>query len=159
MFKKIVFSFIVLSFSFSQNVQLNELVSSNQNTYFDEDGDTPDWIELYNSSSNSISLNNWGLSDNVDDPFKWRIPDVILEPDDFLMIMASNKNRVDIISEWETIIDLGDSWYYYVASQEPPSNWNQISFNSSSWSVGPSGFGYGDGDDNTQVSNTISVYL
>ena len=66
---------------------------------------------------------------------------------------------VDIISEWETIIDLGDSWYYYVANQEPPSNWNQVNFNSSSWSIGPSGFGYGDGDDNTQVSNTISVYL
>ena len=159
MFKKIIFSFIVLSFSSSQNVQLNELVSSNQNTYFDEDGDTPDWIELYNSASNSISLNNWGLSDDVEDPFKWRIPNVILEPGDFLMIMASNKDRVDIISEWETIIDLGDSWYYYVANQEPPSNWNQVNFNSSNWSIGPSGFGYGDGDDNTQVSNTISVYL
>ena len=118
MFKKIVFSFIVLSFSFSQDVQLNELVSSNQNTYFDEDGDTPDWIELYNSTSGSISLNNWGLSDDVNDPFKWRIPNVILESNDFLMIMASNKDRVDIISEWETIIGLGDSWYYYVANQE-----------------------------------------
>ena len=100
MFKKIIFSFIVLSISSSQNVQLNELVSSNQNTYFDEDGDTPDWIELYNSTSGSISLNNWGLSDDVNDPFKWRIPNVILESNDFLMIMASNKDRVDIISEW-----------------------------------------------------------
>ena len=103
MFKKIIFSFIVLSLSPSQNVQLNELVSSNQNTYFDEDGDTPDWIELYNSASNSLSLNNWGLSDDVEDPFKWRIPDVILEPGDFLMIMASNKDRVDIISELSLI--------------------------------------------------------
>ena len=32
-----------------------------------------------------------------------------------LLIMASDKDRVDIISEWETIIDVGDSWYYYVA--------------------------------------------
>ena len=56
----------------------------------------------------------------MNDLFKWRIPNVSLEPQDFLLIMASDKDRVDIISEWETIIDVGDSWYYYVASQEPP---------------------------------------
>lgn len=159
MLKKIINSLIIFSFSFSQNVQLNEIVSSNQNTYYDEDGDTPDWIELYNSTSNNISLNNWGLSDDIEDPFKWRIPNVILAPEDFLMILASDKDRVDMISEWETIIDIGDSWYYFVANQEPVSNWNQLSFNSSSWSIGPSGFGYGDGDDNTEITNTVSVYL
>ena len=99
MLKKIINPLIIFSFSFSQNVQLNEIVSSNQNTYYDEDGDTPDWIELYNSTSNNISLNNWGLSDNVDDPFKWRIPNVIIGPEDFLMIMASDKDRTDMISE------------------------------------------------------------
>ena len=159
MLKKIINSLIIFSVSFSQNVLLNEIVSSNHNTYNDEDGDTPDWIELYNSTSNNISLNNWGLSDDIEDPFKWRIPNVILAPEDFLMILASDKDRVDMISEWETIIDIGDSWYYFVASQEPVSNWNQLSFNSSSWSIGPSGFGYGDGDDNTELTNSVSVYL
>ena len=97
MLKKIVHPLIIFSSLFAQYVQLNEIVSSNQNTYHDEDGDNPDWIELYNSTLNSISLNNWGLSDDVDNPFKWRIPNVILEPEEFLMIMASNKDRVDLI--------------------------------------------------------------
>ena len=39
MLKKIINPLIIFSFSFSQNVQLNEIVSSNQNTYYDEDGD------------------------------------------------------------------------------------------------------------------------
>ncbi len=159
MFIKLVILFIVKSLAFSQSIQINEIVSSNQSSYYDEEGDTPDWIELFNPTTNSISISNWGLSDDVNEPFKWRIPNVLLESQDFLLIMASDKDRVDIISEWETIIDIGDSWYYFVATQQPPSNWNQLGFNSSNWSIGPSGFGYGDGDDNTEIPNTISVYL
>ncbi len=159
MFKKLFILFLIKSLVFSQTIQINEIVTSNQNSYYDEDGDTPDWIELFNPTTNSISISGWGLSDDVNEPFKWLIPDVSLGSQDFLLIMASDKDRVDIISEWETIIDIGDSWYYFVATQQPPSNWNQLGFNSSSWSIGPSGFGYGDDDDNTEVSNTISVYL
>ena len=159
MFIKLVILFIVKSLAFSQSIQINEIVSSNQSTYYDEDGDASDWIELFNPTTNSISINNWGLSDDVNDPFKWIIPNVLLDPQDFLLIMASDKNRVDMISEWETIIDIGDSWYYFVATQQPPSNWNQLGFNYGGWSIGSSGFGYGDGDDNTEIPNTISVYL
>ena len=159
MFIKLVILFIVKSLAFSQSIQINEVVSSNQSTYYDEDADTPDWIELFNPTTNSISISNWGLSDDVNALFKWRIPNVSLEPQEFLLIMASDKDRVDIISEWETIIDVGDSWYYYVASQEPPVNWNESGFNSSGWSIGPSGFGYGDDDDNTEIPSTISVFL
>ena len=73
--------------------------------------------------------------------------------------MASDKDRSDMISGWETVIDVGDPWYYFIPTQELPSNWNQPGFNASNWSIGPSGFGYGDGDDNTEISNTISVFL
>ena len=159
MFIKLVILFIVKPIVFSQSIQINEIVSSNQSTYYDEDGDTPDWIELFNPTASSISISNWGLSDDVNEPFKWLIPNVSLGSQDFLLIMASDKDRVDIISEWETIIDVGDSWHYFVATQQPPSNWNQIGFNSSGWSIGASGFGYGDGDDNTEIPNTISIYL
>jgi len=27
------------------------------------------------------------------------------------------------------------------------------------WAIGTGGFGYGDGDDNTQITNTTSVYM
>ncbi len=159
MFKKLFFLLIFFSFALPQNIQLNEIVSSNQGSYYDEDGDNPDWIEIYNPTSNSISLNDWGLSDDIDDLYKWRIPNIILESEGFLMIMASDKDRTDVISEWETIIDLGDPWYYFVATEEPPSNWNQIDFSANNWNIGASGFGYGDDDDNTEIPNTMSIYL
>ena len=74
MFKRFVYLYIFISFSFSQNIQINEIVSSNQDSYYDEDGDTPDWIEIYNPTSNTISLDNWGLSDDIDDLDKWKFP-------------------------------------------------------------------------------------
>ena len=29
--------------------------------FMDEDGDTPDWIELYNPGADEVLLNNWSL--------------------------------------------------------------------------------------------------
>ena len=63
------------------------------------------------------------------------------------------------IDHWESVVLPGDQWDYLVPSSQPSSSWNQLGYNSSSWSTGNSGFGYGDGDDATIVSNTISIYI
>ena len=143
----------------AQSIQINEVVSSNQYSYYDEDGDTPDWIELYNPTSLSVSLFNWGLSDDLGSPFQWRFPNISLGPEQYLMVMASDKDRIDIISHWETIIDWGDDWSYFVGNQEPPTSWNQLGFNANNWNTGPSGFGYGDNDDNTIINSATSIYI
>ena len=136
-----LFTLVIFSSVTSQTIQINEIVPSNQSTFYDEDGDTPDWIELYNPSENSVSLYNWGLSDDVNNLFKWRFPNIAIEPEQYLLVMASDKDRTDIIAQWETIINWGDQWNYFIGSQPPPSNWNQISFNPNSWDNGPRGFG------------------
>jgi len=41
--------------SLSQSLRLNEVQASNT-IYLDENGDTPDWIELYNTTTNSIFI-------------------------------------------------------------------------------------------------------
>ena len=142
-----------------QTIQINEIMASNQTTLFDEDGDAPDWIELYNSTSNMISLHEWGLTDDPEELFKWRFPALNLQPSEFLLVMASDKDRKDIIRQWNTIINWGDSWYYFPGTEEPPSNWNLPGFDNSGWETGPSGFGYGDGDDNTVLDPVMSVYI
>ena len=116
-------------------------------------------IELYNSSSNDISILDWGLTDDSSDLFKWRFPNTIINSGDYLVIMASDKNRTEMISQWETIIDWGDQWHYFVGNQAPPIQWNQVGFNTSSWDTGASGFGYGDNDDNTVINQTISIFI
>ena len=45
-------------------VVLNEVVYINTHGLQDGEGDTPDWVELYNSGSETIALTGWGLSDS-----------------------------------------------------------------------------------------------
>ena len=142
-----------------QTIQINEVMASNQTTLFDEDGDTPDWIELYNPSSGPVSLYDWGITDDPVDPFKWRFPALTLQASEFILVMASDKDRKDIVRQWNTIINWGDTWYYFPGTEEPPANWNLPGFDNSDWETGPSGFGYGDGDDNTVLDPVMSVYI
>ncbi len=141
----------------AQDIRINEVVSSNS-TYLDEDGDTPDWIELYNFGSTEISLLDWGLSDDVNSFLKWQFPDVTIQPDEYLWIWASSKDR-SYISFVRTIINQGDSFKYFAPVSEPSSSWKNLNFDDDSWLQGVSGFGYADGDDATIVPNgTQSLY-
>ena len=62
-------------------------------------------------------------------------------------------------SHWESVVPPGANWMYTTPDYQLPNNWNQQGFNDSSWSEGPSGIGYGDGDDATIISQTISLYM
>ena len=78
----------------AQTVQINELQSSNGRTLGDEDGDFPDWIELWNRGTLPVDLGGYGLSDRFANPFKWVfIPGAVVAPGDFLVVHASGKDR------------------------------------------------------------------
>ena len=57
-----------LSVLFSEGLIINEVMSSNGSTVYDEDGDTPDWIELYNNGDYIINLNGYGITDDPTEP-------------------------------------------------------------------------------------------
>ncbi|MBN2011788.1 CotH kinase family protein [candidate division KSB1 bacterium] len=159
----IILSFFSLftanGFAQADMLRLNEVMSSNSSTIADEDGDSPDWIELYNNSNQVISLDGWGLSDNRNVPLKWVMPQMDLQPKQFLLIFASNKDRSSWTTHWETVVDWGDNWRYDLGSSSIPSSWIQPGYDDSQWQTGPSGFGFSDGDDATVISQTMSVFL
>lgn len=70
-----------------------EVVSDNDGSLRDEDGDTPDWIELHNAGTEAVALGGWGLSDRVAEPFKWTFPARTLPAGARLVVMASGKDR------------------------------------------------------------------
>ena len=72
---------------------INEIMSNNQQSLADEDGDFPDWIELYNPSDRPIQLDDLSLSDNAANLGKWKLPNVAIEPKGYLIVFASGKNR------------------------------------------------------------------
>ena len=81
-----------LNTGYSQ-VVINEIQASNSNTIFDEDGDAEDWVELLNTGDQPENLNGYGLSDDFDRPFRWVMPDVNINPGEYLLIWASGKDR------------------------------------------------------------------
>ncbi|MBE9510487.1 MAG: CotH kinase family protein [Bacteroidetes bacterium] len=77
----------------AQKVVINEVMASNKWTISDEDGDFPDWIEIYNAGEIPVNLENWGISDDTIDQFKWIFPEIILNPTQYLLVFASGKDR------------------------------------------------------------------
>ena len=152
--------FLILNtFALSQSLVINEIVSSNSSIFYDEDGDTPDWVEIYNAKTNAVNLGGYGLSDDISEKFKWKFPDIIIEPNEYLLVLASDKDKNNIVTAWDGEITVGDNWKYWPGTSEPPLNWNAINFNAANWNEGPSGFGYGDNDDNTILNQIVSVYI
>ena len=141
----------------AQTVQISEAVSSNS-TYTDEDGDTPDWFELYNASSQSISLKDWTISDDPDNLSMFVFPEISIPSNGYMQVWASDKDRTGN-NFATTFVDQGALFNYLIPTSEPPSNWTSPGFQDGSWAQGTSGFGYADGDDATQVPRgTRSVY-
>ena len=157
--QRILTVFLLLSINaYGQTVQLNEIVSSNASVLYDEDGDTPDWIELHNPSNQTVNLDGFGITDDPGDLSMWIFPSIVIEPDSFLVIFASDKNRTNLVAQWDAVINWGDSWSYWPGTSAPVSNWDDPGTDISDWSTGPSGFGYGDNDDNTNLGQIISVF-
>lgn len=142
-----------------QNMIINEVMSSNQTTIADEDGEFPDWIELFNNADSAINLQGYGISDDSLNLQKWLLPGINLSPDKHLLLFASGKDRAGSINHWETVIREGDLWKYQIGNASIPSNWIDLSYDDLTWNEGPSGFGYGDGDDATEISEGVSIYL
>jgi len=70
-------------------------MASNNATIADEDGDYPDWIEIYNSGDEPVNLSGFGLSDDYDNPFRWVFPDTTIGAGEFMLVWASNKSRAE----------------------------------------------------------------
>lgn len=86
----------------SQDISINEIVSSNNTVNSDEDGDFEDWIEIYNYGTTAVNLSGFGLSDQLDNPLKWKFPAITLPAKGYLLIWASDKNRSTTSGELHT---------------------------------------------------------
>jgi len=65
----------------------------------DADGDSPDWIEIQNTTAEEIPLDGWLLTDDPNDLAKWEFPAVSIPPGGFLVVFASGKDQRDPESE------------------------------------------------------------
>ncbi|MAL16982.1 MAG: hypothetical protein CL670_07995 [Balneola sp.] len=74
------FSALVLLFAFTATfsvqaqIKINEIVASNSASHEDENGQSDDWVEIYNTSDVSINFGGMYVSDDPDEFDKWQIP-------------------------------------------------------------------------------------
>ncbi|MCP4545000.1 MAG: T9SS type A sorting domain-containing protein [bacterium] len=138
-------------------VVINEYVAAGLEGFHDEYGEFSDWIELFNSGAEPVDLTDWTLGDDAADPDRWTFPSRIIAPAEHLLVCASGYPRTLFAEHFETVIDWGDTWRYFVAA--PPTNWMTSDFDDDTWASGPSGFGFGDDDDATDTFPARTFYL
>ncbi len=83
-------------------VGISEFMATNVATVVDADGTNSPWIEICNPTTSAVNLNNWSLTDDVNNPTLWRFPNVTIEPASFIVVFASGKNRAVNINELHT---------------------------------------------------------
>ena len=92
-----LFAMLLCIASFAHNVfadlRINEIMASNLLTIKDENGDSSDWVELYNPDSVAVILQGWALSDSASNPLMWSFGNVSIQPGQRLVVWASSKNR------------------------------------------------------------------
>lgn len=76
------------------DIIINEVQPNNRYTLTDQDGDRGEWVELYNRSSKEVSLEGYFLSDDVNAPFRYALPDIPLAPGSYTVVFLSGKDRV-----------------------------------------------------------------
>lgn len=66
---------------------INEILASNDTGETDEEGEYEDWIELYNTTNATLSLDNLYLSDDASDPLVYQFPaGTTLDADSYLIV-------------------------------------------------------------------------
>jgi hypothetical protein len=81
-----LFIFSIPTTAQAHDIVINELFPAGK-------GKHPDWIELYNTSEKTLSLDGYSLTDNARTPRKWVIPtNTIIRPHEYLLFLADKKN-------------------------------------------------------------------
>ena len=74
-------------------VRINEVMSANDSAWYTESGETSDWFELINTSSETVDLNGYVVAKSVDDTDRFVFPETVLAPGEAVVVFCDNMNR------------------------------------------------------------------
>ena len=91
-------------------VWISEVMASNDAITPTDSKETPDWIEIYNASENAVSLDGWGLSDNLYRGRKWQFPEgTIINPGEYKVIICDKDTAKNTSNEPHTSFKISKS--------------------------------------------------
>ncbi|HVK58237.1 MAG TPA: CotH kinase family protein, partial [Candidatus Kapabacteria bacterium] len=97
-------------------VVISEFMADNNDTLNDNDGDSSDWIEIFNPMDVVVDLNGWFLSNTTNNLALWRFPAVSIAPNSYLVVFASSKNRTNPAAKLHTTFNLRKEGGYLALS-------------------------------------------
>jgi hypothetical protein len=74
---------------------ISEFLANNAGGLADEEGDSPDWLEIFNPGPRVAPLGGWFLTDSTNNLKKWRFSETNLNVNAYLVVFASGKNRTN----------------------------------------------------------------
>jgi hypothetical protein len=98
---------------------ISEFLAQNTGGQYDEDFDTPDWIEIHNPGSATLDLAGWSLTDDPAMPRQWIFPSKSLAPGARILVFASGKDRASAGGELHTNFKLGAETGGYLGLFDP----------------------------------------
>lgn len=92
---------------------ISEVMPSNSSYYIQSDGKYHDWVELRNGSDQTIELSDYWLSDDPDEPQKFRLPQRTVNPGEYVIVICSGDTTLagDYIQAPFTL-SRQESWLY-----------------------------------------------
>lgn len=72
------------------NILFNEVLAQNEAATKDNFGEYNDWFELFNPTDERIDLTGMYVSDNLSNPRKWRLGNLCIPPQGFLLLWADD---------------------------------------------------------------------
>jgi hypothetical protein len=69
---------------------INEFLASNNSGLVDDNGNSTDWIEIYNTGNQAINLAGYTLTDDPSDPSKFVFPSQSLSPGQHFVVFAGD---------------------------------------------------------------------
>jgi hypothetical protein len=97
---------VALAAPATAQVRISEFLAQNDGLTRDQDGDSPDWIELHNNSAAPVNLGGWRLTDTETNLTKWTFPTTNLPANSYLLVFASGKSRAVAGAELHTSFQL-----------------------------------------------------
>ena len=126
-------------------VRINEVltVSTSASLPLDQEGNTQDWIELYNELDQPVSMAGWHLSDNAESPNKWTFPEVVIPSHGYFLIFASGSGATPTSGPPHTNFSLSQQGERLILSRPNGSISGEINlpeqFPNATWGVGNGG--------------------
>lgn len=90
-------------------------------SYKDHEGDDAGWVELFNTSDETVNMSGMYLTDTQEKPYKWAFGNVKIPPKSFMLVFLSGKNYREFVAPHDSTNMIGTGcWTWTDADNESP---------------------------------------